>query len=114
MGMQHLHSLGWIHNDINPKNIMLDEDDTTIIIDFDSCCGMNEKGPTCGTHMWTDETYDADCAKLENDYCGLRKIRQWIQDPGPFCWSSRDDKNLHEQQGHHGQLGEHCFLCRAR
>nr|AAY23171.1 putative serine/threonine-protein kinase [Penicillium chrysogenum] len=35
--IKHLHSLGIVHNDINPANIMLDEDGTFILIDFDSC-----------------------------------------------------------------------------
>lgn len=34
--IKHLHSLGTVHNDINPANIMLDEDDTLNLIDFDS------------------------------------------------------------------------------
>jgi serine/threonine protein kinase len=35
-GIQHLYSLGFIYNDINPSNIML-YNDTAVIIDFESC-----------------------------------------------------------------------------
>ncbi|KAI1463760.1 uncharacterized protein F4812DRAFT_463320 [Daldinia caldariorum] len=34
-GVRHLHTLGFIHNDLSPHNIMMDGDDP-IIIDFDS------------------------------------------------------------------------------
>jgi serine/threonine protein kinase len=33
-GIRHLHHLGRIHNDINPANIMISEDDPPVIIDF--------------------------------------------------------------------------------
>jgi len=35
-GIRHLHSLGLVHNDINPRNIMMDHD-KAVIIDFGSC-----------------------------------------------------------------------------
>jgi serine/threonine protein kinase len=41
-GLDHIHALGIIHNDITPSNIMLDEHDTPIIIDFGSCRDMGE------------------------------------------------------------------------
>jgi serine/threonine protein kinase len=34
-GLNHIHSLGLVHLDIAPRNIMLREDDTPVIIDFD-------------------------------------------------------------------------------
>lgn len=36
-GIRHLHSLGLIHNDINPANAMRDDTQTPKLIDFDSC-----------------------------------------------------------------------------
>lgn len=36
-GIQHLHGLGIIHNDINPSNILLGPDDNPVIIDYNSC-----------------------------------------------------------------------------
>jgi serine/threonine protein kinase len=36
-GISHIHSLGFAHNDINPSNIMFDDNNTLVIIDFDLC-----------------------------------------------------------------------------
>lgn len=33
-GVSHIHSFGIAHNDINPNNIMFDEEDTLVIIDY--------------------------------------------------------------------------------
>ncbi|KAE8327985.1 kinase-like domain-containing protein [Aspergillus sergii] len=56
--IEHLHSYGLVHNDINPVNIMLDEDGTLILIDFDSCryigspCPIpKRKEPATGTTL---------------------------------------------------------------
>lgn len=35
--IRHMHSLGLVHNDLNPANVMLDNDGKAVIIDFDSC-----------------------------------------------------------------------------
>jgi serine/threonine protein kinase len=114
-GIRHLHGLGLVHNDINPSNVMLDKNDHAVIIDLDSCCQEGKVDAMCGTYMWTDDGYDDNCAKRENDFCGLRKIRDWIEDPEPFHWNSWKDKEKHQQQGHHGQLdreGRECYLCK--
>ncbi|TID24094.1 Mitogen-activated protein kinase 8 [Venturia nashicola] len=36
-GIRHLHRLNLVHNDLTPSNIMLFDDDTPVIADFDSC-----------------------------------------------------------------------------
>lgn len=41
--VQHLHKLGFCHNDINSSNIMFDEQDEVVLIDFDSCAAEGEK-----------------------------------------------------------------------
>ncbi len=41
-GIHHLHSLGLVYNDITPANIMVEEDGTWVIIDFDSCWHVGE------------------------------------------------------------------------
>jgi len=74
-GIQHLHYLGVIHNDVNPSNIMLKSDDTPVIIDFDSSQREGEKlGSKAGTRGWTDENFEF--ASRENDYYGMKKIKE--------------------------------------
>lgn len=57
-GLQFLHThFKLAHNDINPHNIMLDDQGNAVIIDFDSCMPLDEDFPPLkkrGTfHGWT-------------------------------------------------------------
>ncbi|KAG6249138.1 hypothetical protein E4U23_002441 [Claviceps purpurea] len=83
-GIRHLHSLGIVHNDINPSNIMFDEMDRHVIIDFD-CWQQNgqELGIKMGTKDWLIE--GAELALFENDIFLLSKIKDFL-----FASSSRD------------------------
>ncbi|RDA87713.1 hypothetical protein CP532_1784 [Ophiocordyceps camponoti-leonardi (nom. inval.)] len=77
-GVRHMHNLGFIHNDLNPTNIMMDGDNP-IIIDFDSCKREGAKlGSKIGTDGWTldGEGY----ARRENDLYSLSKIRAALKD----------------------------------
>ncbi len=77
-GIQHLHSLGLVHNDINPSNIML-HNDTAIIIDFGSCRGEGESVEGVGrTYEWYDEAVHESVP--ENDFHALEEIRIWLGD----------------------------------
>ncbi|KAL5333726.1 kinase-like protein [Aspergillus crustosus] len=77
--IKHLHSLGLVHNDINPANIMLDEDGTLILIDFDSCRYIGESlraTETKRTHHWHDPSVDI---SLENnDLTAFRELQIWL------------------------------------
>ncbi|PBK64284.1 hypothetical protein ARMSODRAFT_1054487 [Armillaria solidipes] len=78
-GIRHIHGLDLVHNDINPSNILLAEDNVTpVIIDFDSCC---KKGASLdyngGTFPWSN---DARTAGFENDDFGLNKVREWMKE----------------------------------
>jgi serine/threonine protein kinase len=74
-GIQHLHSLGIIHNDINPANIMFKaNDDTPVIIDFDSCGREGDKLVKAGTMGWSDDSFDFSTTR--NDYYGLKKLEE--------------------------------------
>lgn len=78
-GIQHLHSLGLVHNDINPSNVMFDEDVTPVVNDFDSCRRIGE--PLLGTgaartHEWHDE--DAETALVKNDLDALQQLKAWL------------------------------------
>ncbi|KAI8954509.1 hypothetical protein F4801DRAFT_605430 [Xylaria longipes] len=72
-GVQHMHGLGLVHNDLNPKNIMMDGGDP-IIIDFDSCMPEGEKLLNGGTMDWAD--HKEHFSKRSNDFYSLSKIRE--------------------------------------
>jgi serine/threonine protein kinase len=75
-GIEHLHSLGIIHCDINPHNVMLDVS-TFVITDFDSCTMEgDELGAKAGTDGWTSD--DFEFAHRENDWFGLEKIKEFL------------------------------------
>jgi len=76
----HLHSLGLVHNDINLGNIMLRDDSTPVIIDFDSCEweGAKPEGKM-GTFPW-DEGHSLDVAKRENDLLAFKKIAEALRE----------------------------------
>lgn len=76
-GIRHLHSLGLVHNDINPSNIMISENDRPVIIDFDTCYQNGEKlGSKAGTWGWFSD--DSEFSKFENDFLGLAKLREYV------------------------------------
>lgn len=76
-GILHMHSLGLVHNDINPSNIMIDDADRPVIIDFDSSQHEGDKlGIKAGTWDWSIE--DAEYAQRENDFFGLSKLKSYL------------------------------------
>jgi len=55
-GLTYLHERGFAHNDLNPSNVMLDDEGRAILIDFDSCLPVgtsldDRKGGTPGWEM---------------------------------------------------------------
>ncbi|KGO77390.1 hypothetical protein PITC_047630 [Penicillium italicum] len=75
-GIKHLHSLGLVHNDINPSNIMIDNR-RAIIIDFGSCRRLGESLEDAGrTYEWYDEKVQH--SLFENDLNALEEIRIWL------------------------------------
>ncbi|KAK4182439.1 hypothetical protein QBC35DRAFT_509984 [Podospora australis] len=75
-GIQHLHALGLVHNDINPSNIMLDGD-KAVIIDFDSCRRIGESLEDVGrTYEWYGKQVKT--ALPQNDLDALEEIRLWL------------------------------------
>jgi hypothetical protein len=73
-GVRYLHSLDLVHNDINPANIMLDEKETPITIDFDSSCAP---GQDLGMAKRTCRWYDPQVSKsqVSNDLDALAELR---------------------------------------
>lgn len=89
-GIGHLHSLGLVHNDINPANIMIDDDDSLILIDFDSCRYIGESlrnTQTKRTHHWHDPSVDTSLE--ENDLNAFKDVQIWLA-------GSADEKFLFE------------------
>ncbi|KAK2055767.1 serine/threonine-protein kinase [Colletotrichum caudatum] len=75
-GIRHLHSLGLVHNDLNPSNIMIIED-TWAIIDFGSCRHIGASLDGVGrTYEWYDEAVQTSLP--QNDLDALREIRTWL------------------------------------
>eukprot|EP00168_Porphyra_purpurea_P012972 TRINITY_DN3487_c0_g1_i1.p1 TRINITY_DN3487_c0_g1~~TRINITY_DN3487_c0_g1_i1.p1 ORF type:complete len:329 (+),score=57.61 TRINITY_DN3487_c0_g1_i1:433-1419(+) len=63
--LNHLHFKNCCHNDVKTGNIMVREDDTAVLIDFDSCLPEGEKlGKGC-TSGWGNE--DATISSVDND-----------------------------------------------
>ncbi|KAI0112502.1 kinase-like domain-containing protein [Nemania sp. FL0031] len=81
-GIQHLHSLGLVHNDLNPSNIMIAADGRPIIIDFDSCrpIGADLKRVK-RTHEWYNP--DTHISLETNDLYALEEIRVWLTGSNP-------------------------------
>ncbi|KAK1091509.1 hypothetical protein LTR48_006163 [Friedmanniomyces endolithicus] len=75
-GVRYLHSLGLAHNDLNPMNILLNEDDKPIIVDFGSCKKFGEHLISAGTPGWIDDEYIL--SARENDEAALLKIGSWL------------------------------------
>jgi len=81
-GLKHLHSLGLAHNDLNPWNIMLTEEDVPVIIDYGSCRPVGDILYEGGTPGW-NENFDS-VSSLRNDETGVRKIREWLAVPEAY------------------------------
>ncbi|KII86594.1 hypothetical protein PLICRDRAFT_260852 [Plicaturopsis crispa FD-325 SS-3] len=84
-GVQHLHSMGLVHGNLKPTNIMLDDDDTPIIIDFDQC---QKSGATLsykrGTPGWCPDPLPS-IARFETDLYAMDRIFQYLQErTAPF------------------------------
>ncbi|KAK3320633.1 hypothetical protein B0T19DRAFT_430091 [Cercophora scortea] len=81
-GILHLHGLGLVHNDLNPANIMITEDDTPVIIDFD---GASAPGTALDDTKRTYEWYDRDVrvSQESNDLAALEEIRVWLTGSSP-------------------------------
>jgi serine/threonine protein kinase len=70
--VNHLHSLGLAHNDLKPMNMMVDEQDTTFIIDLGSRQPFGRTLITAGTPGWTEEDYTV--SARHHDEIALGKI----------------------------------------
>lgn len=77
-GIKHLHSLGLVHNDVNPANIMLG-DDRLVLIDFDSCRSIGQSlrdTNTKRTPHWHDPSVEISLEK--NDLDAFKELKIWL------------------------------------
>ncbi|KAK5636109.1 hypothetical protein RRF57_011821 [Xylaria bambusicola] len=74
--VSHLHSLKLVHGDLSPLNIMLDDNNEPILIDFDSCQLEGDETIKGGTLNWSD--CGAKVASFANDEYALAKIRKHL------------------------------------
>jgi serine/threonine protein kinase len=83
--IQHLHSIGLAHNDINPGNILIDHNGNPVLIDFGSCREIGrELGASRGTSGWIEgEMADYTTSEARHDTFALEKIRAWLENPTP-------------------------------
>lgn len=77
--LDHLHSLGLAHNDINPYNIMV-KDGMPVIIDFGSCQPFGNPLQSLGSEGWYTELFHT--SEKEHDTYSLGKLREWLQNAG--------------------------------
>jgi len=75
-GLEHLHSLGLAHNDLNPEYVMLDEQGRPVIIDMGSCKPLGQKLHQGGTPDWNDGFEEV--SSVANDQIGLQKVGEWL------------------------------------
>jgi len=87
-GLEHLHSLGLVHNDINPANIMFlakDDDVTAVIIGFGSCRRIGEPAKDIPrTIEWHDQD-EATCLP-SGDLDALDEIAEWLRNGKNFMF----------------------------
>lgn len=77
-GIEHLHSIGIVHGDLQPANIMFDDDDNAILIDFDSArfCGELLDPLHKRSKYYTNE---ATHALPENDHYSLTRLEAFME-----------------------------------
>lgn len=76
-GLGHLHSLGLVHNDITPANIMLGDKNEAVIIDCDSTCRIGESlVDKKRTYGWADRNVTH--AAPSNDLKSLGELETWL------------------------------------
>ena len=74
-GLDFLHSIGLVHDDINPHNIMLDDGGRAVIIDFDSCVPLGSRSRG-GTPGWSTLPTTVE---IKNDEHGLDLVAKFLR-----------------------------------
>jgi len=82
-GIRHIHSIGHVHNDVHPTNLMVLDDGTPVVIDFDT---LTRKGAMQygGRFEWSDQ--EASIASEKRDWDGMQEIRTWLDEGTEKKW----------------------------
>lgn len=77
--MTHLHSLGLVHGDIDPVNVMLDDTcNSAVLVDFDCCLPVGEPfGPKFREDN-VNMTNSLLVAEFDNDYVAFRRLEEFL------------------------------------
>jgi serine/threonine protein kinase len=81
--IQHLHGLGFAHNDLQPANVLVSEAGLPVLIDFEGCQKFGtELKYIRGTKGWIEgEVGNHNISEARHDTFALEKIRAWLEDP---------------------------------
>lgn len=75
--VNHLHRLGFAHNDINPQNIMQSGSGGMVLIDLGSCTRLGETLVEGGTDGFNEGFTDV--SSKENDAIGQQQVEKWLR-----------------------------------
>eukprot|EP00168_Porphyra_purpurea_P012380 TRINITY_DN3259_c0_g1_i13.p1 TRINITY_DN3259_c0_g1~~TRINITY_DN3259_c0_g1_i13.p1 ORF type:complete len:218 (+),score=37.01 TRINITY_DN3259_c0_g1_i13:819-1472(+) len=83
--LNHLHGLRYCHNDVNPTNVMFDDQGRPVLIDFDACRLVGDqllKG--CTLSYFDDEQGGGErkVARKDLDKRSLSDLAKWLEDNG--------------------------------
>ncbi|GAB7348906.1 hypothetical protein MBLNU459_g7598t1 [Dothideomycetes sp. NU459] len=78
-GIEHLHSLEFAHNDLNPDNIVVDQKDKSVLIDIGSCRAFGAMLITAGTPGWVDDE-DFVTSDRKHDDIAMQKLVAWLDE----------------------------------
>lgn len=81
-GIRHLHSLGLAHNELHPKNIMMDASNNPVIVDLGSCRPPGAHLMSSGTPIWAENDGAYVTSATQHNIYSLGKINAWLKDPG--------------------------------
>lgn len=113
--VQHLHALGYAHNDIKPGNIMVRATGQPVLIDFDACVpiGWLTLTATAGWSPWyltIDTTGAKAYAAPDNDYYALDILEERMGDHAKLtgCYRASADGTAREviEQSKEGKAEE--------
>lgn len=78
LALDHLHGLDYCHDDVNPQNIVVTEDDSALLIDFDAC--LRKGLALCKWPLAESKRKDSTISFQDNDQYGLNKTEEFMRE----------------------------------